>query len=237
MSKNPYQQQQERNLTYSRADLDSESFDILIRQKGYWAIWEQGLFCPCINQESGQPNYNCPMCKGRGYIYINPKKTKVLVTSISGRKEQDRIGLNDQGTCYATPLSTDDLGFRDRLTFLDFKVKYSELVTRSEGTTDTANLSIVDILMVRDLDRIYRRGIDFEVEEDKPNIVWKTNAIQPGTQYTIAYMAHPSYIAINPIHELRGTYNMKNGGGQEYFVQLPSQYQIKREDFLRDGDV
>lgn len=237
MANNPYLQQQQHVLTYARADLNAETFDDLIRQKGFWVIWQQGLFCPCVGEENGQANYNCPLCKGKGYIYINATKTKLLVTSISGRKEQDRIGLNEQGTSYATPLSTDNVGFRDRFTFIDFKMKYSEVFTKSDSNIDELTYGALNVILLRDTNTIYKRGIDFNIEENKPMIKWINPSVIPGTRLSILYVVHPVYIAINPIHELRGTYNMKNAGGLEYFVQLPSQYQIKREDFLGQDDI
>ena len=57
-----------------------------------------------------------------------------------------------------------------------------------------------------------------------------------GDSYSVLYNCNPVYIAIGPIHDIRGTYTMAKAGGLEAFVQLPKQFQIKREDFM-DGQV
>lgn len=226
------------NLSFARADFKAETFDIIIRQKGFRIKWEQGMFCSCISNDTGQPDYNCPICKGKGYVYFDPTETKVIVTSISGRKDQERIGINEQGTAYMTPLSTDFVGFRDRITFLDFQVKFSEVITRSDTDLDELSYNAFSTIALRNLGTTYKRGVDFDITKSGSHIQWiKEDLISPGTRYSILYMINPVYIAINPIHELRGTYSMLKGGGEEYFIQLPSQYQIKREDFLSDGDV
>lgn len=216
---------------FARADFKPEIFDLLIRQKGYTAIWEQGLFCPCYESLSGQPDYTCPLCRGRGYIYVSPKETKVIVTSINGNKEQERIGLNDLGVAYLTPLATDNVGFRDRFTFTDSITKFSEIIIHGSESMDRLRYKCIEMIMVRDLNTVYKLKTDFKISADGQYIEWISN-MPVGSKYTVLYCTHPVYIAINPIHEIRGTYLMKNGGGKDYYMALPKQFQIKREDFV-----
>lgn len=214
-----------------RADLKPELFDTAIKQKGYRVIWEQGMFCSCYRALDGQPDFNCPACGGKGYVYFDPKETRVVVTSISGRKEQEHIGLTELGGAYLTPLSTDNVGFRDRFTFLDFTMKYSELLTRGSGTTDVPRYDMIDIICVRVRDKVYNRNIHFTIPKDGSNINWTGNHLPEGTVYSVLYTTQARYIAINPIHELRGTYTYYKTQ-VEKFVQLPKQFQIKREDLV-----
>lgn len=225
----------EPNLAFARADFKPELFDHAIRQKGMIVEWEQAMFCSCIDMESGQPDYACPHCKGKAYIYTEPKRTKAVVTSINGRKEQDKQGLGDYGTAYLTPLSSDFVGYRDKFTFPDFKIKYSQLINIDAYTkTSTQTMyPIIDILVLQQDGVQLRPGIDFNILDDKRTIqiVDEFNA---SGKFSILYTIHPVYVAMGPIHELRGTYCMKQGQGEEYFVALPSQFQIKREDFLSE---
>lgn len=216
-----------------RADFKPDYFDTLIQQKGYRVIWQQGMFCSCYTASSGQPDYSCRSCKGKGYLYFGDKETRALVTSISGRKEQDHIGLDDIGSAYLTPLSTDDVGFRDRFVFLDFTMKYSEIIEHI-GESDILRYPAMSIIAVRQLDKVYRRGIDFDLSHDGRTLDWKGYQLNLGEKYSVLYTTRPVYIAVNPIHELRGTYTMAKNGGLEKFVALPKQYQIKREDFIEN---
>lgn len=224
----------EPGIGFARADFKPELFDHAIRQKGMRVLWEQAMFCSCINIESGQPSYTCPECGGKAYIYTEPKETKALVTSINGRKEQDKQGLGEYGTAYLTPLSQDFVGYRDKFTFPDFKIKHSQLITFEYGDSMSSqtNYEILDVLVVQQSGNQLKYGIDFQVSEDRRHI----ELIDSGRGYTgtfsILYTIHPVYVAMGPIHELRGTYCMKQGQGTEYFVSLPSQFQIKREDFI-----
>lgn len=216
-----------------RVDFKADIFDTAIRQKGYKLIWEQAMLCSCYTPSSGQPAYGCPACRGKGYIYFNPVETRAIVTSISGRKEQDHIGLNELGTAYLTALSTDDVGFRDRFTFLDFTMKYSQLVEKgAPDKPDMLAYPAADIIAVRRLNEIYRRGIDFDLSKDGWYLEWKGGNLIQGDVYSVLLKTAAVYIAINPIHELRGTYTTFKQRGGEQFVPLPKQFQIKREDFL-----
>lgn len=219
-----------------RAEITPGLFDTAIKQHGYRMLWEQGMFCSCYNMQSGQPDYTCSTCKGKGYIYFNPTEIRGVTTSINGRKEQGKIGLDDMGTAYLTPPSDYNIGFRDRFTFLDFTTKFSEVIIRDEhGTgelTDKLRYPAKNILMVRVGDMEFKRGLHFNLSKDGTTIEWLDSHVYEGVNYSILYTSNPVYIAIGPIHELRGTYSMKKAGGLEAFHQLPKQFQIKREDFL-----
>ena len=223
------------SLMAARVDLRQDLFDLAIQQKGYRIIWEQGMFCSCLTRESGQPNYNCPSCGGKGYVYFNPKEIRAVVTSISGYKEQTQIGLNEMGTAYLTPRSSDKIGFRDRFTFLDFTIKYSEVIRHSGTGRDKLGYPAKSVLMVRVLNQEYVQGTDFTISDDGWYIEWINSPLYQDSTYSILYIMNPVYIAMGPIHELRGTYNLRKGQGMEVFVKLPDQYQIKREDFLDEG--
>lgn len=217
---------------FSRADLKPELFDTAISQKGFKVKWEQGMFCSCY-EPTGQPDYNCPACQGKGYIYLDGVMTKVLVTSINGHKDQERIGLNDIGTAYLTPLSTDDVGFRDRFTFVDAITKFSQVMHKD--TTNILKYPAIDIIAMVRLGEKYLRGIHYDIrpgDNGSTEIVWGNTNLAQGEKVAVLYRTHPVYISINPVHELRGTYTMLKGGGREYYVPLPKQFQIKREDFI-----
>jgi len=224
----------------ARADFRPELFDTAIFQKGYRILWEQSMLCSCYTKNSGQPDYNCPVCKGKGYVYFDPKEIRAVVSSINGHKEQTHLGLFDLGSAYLTSMSTDDIGFRDRFTFLDFTTKFSEVIIHDENMEgsdiDTFRYPAKEMVSVRKLDTTYIQGRDYDVSKDGRSITWKTY-MNPGDQYSVLYKTNPVYIAIGPIHELRGTYSVAKAKGLEIFYQFPKQYQIKREDFLDEQQI
>ena len=219
-----------------RADFRTEKFDTIIKQKGYTMIWEQATICSCYNPTDGQPQYQCPDCHGRGYYYFGAVETKAVVSSINGHREQEEFGLINVGSAYITPLSTDMVGYRDRFTFTDFRVKFSEIITRGTTNTDNLRYPADKVLAIRSLGQSYKPGIDLTLSQDGKSVTWVNVPSIVNGQYSILYTTPPVYICINPVHEMRGTYVKYHASGQEEFVILPQQYQMKREDFL-DGDT
>jgi hypothetical protein len=219
-----------------RADLQANQFDTAIKQKGYRVWWEQGMFCPCEDKHSGQPDPVCPACGGNGYYYLEGKETRVLVTSINSNKFQTHIGLDDLGTAYLTALSTDRIGFRDRFTFMDFTVKFSEIIDKAPlGEPDQLRYEAKSTVHLRTVDKEYQRGVHFDLSKDGYHVEWiNERELDEGDRYSILYNTPPTYIAMGPIHDLRGTATLYKAGGQERFEYLSQQYQIKREDFLDD---
>lgn len=226
------------SLMAARADIDASLFDKALTQKGYRAIWEQGLFCSCLNTESGQPNYDCPACLGKGYVWITPTNIRALVTSISGNKDQNhRIGLDEIGTAYLTPPSIFKIGYRDRFTFPDFTIKFSEVIRGGTSLRHRLRYKAIQVITVRILGEEYLEGEHFTLSGGGQYIEWKEMPFLGNLEYSILYTTNPVYIAIGPIHEMRGTYTLKKGKGNEIFVKLPDQYMIKREDFLLPNDI
>jgi hypothetical protein len=145
------------------------------------------------------------------------------------------------GGAYLTPLSTDNVGFRDRFTFPDCTVKFSEVF--SKNSTNKLRYPVIQMIALRSVEKFLYEGVDFDVDTDlhtnTSTIIWKTMADPPadGELISTLYTTFPVYICLNPIHELRGTYSMEKGGGTEYFVPLPKQFKIKRESFIDNTDV
>ena len=64
-------------------------FNSVIWSHGYDIICEKAVRCPCQGN-SGAPLPNCQNCHGFGYFFINPRRTKALVTGLN-RNTQDRF--------------------------------------------------------------------------------------------------------------------------------------------------
>jgi len=211
-----------------RVDFKPAQFDEFIESKGYTAIWEQAMFCSCYNLESGQPQFDCPACYGKGYIYLNPTKIKVAVAGISGQKEQERQGLLETGHAYLTSKTIHEIGYRDKFTFLDFNTKFSEILVRGE---DRLKFSCKQLLVVRQINNLYKIEEDVLVKpEDNKQVIWNSADPQEGVNYSVLYITYPVYIVTNVIHEIRGTY-IRGAGGLDYFAPLPKQFKIKRDNF------
>lgn len=220
----------------ARVDFRVEDFERLIQQKGYKVKWEQAMYCTCyydaeIDQFTGQPNYNCPHCKGEGFTYLDPLEIRVVATGISNGVDQTHIGLNELGTAYITPPTNTIIGIRDRFTFVDFTIRYSQIIQLSGNKVDKLKYAPTNLLAVRTPDgNIFKPGVDCKLTPE--GVEWISSPGLEGQVVSVLYQGLPRYIALGPIHELRGTYLMSKNKGMETFARMPQQFQIKREDMI-----
>lgn len=221
-----------------RADFFHEEFDTLVTQKGAKVDWEQAIVCQCLSNDSNQPDFNCPYCGGSGFRYFPAKQIRVVVTSFSSSVKLETLGIREPGTAYATPTSDVIMGYRDRLTFVDYKCKYSEAIRFNpelgSRVSSKTYRNIKEVISLIQGDIMYEEGIDFRISDDGYHIEWIGKDYDPSLEYTtmgILYLTTPRYLVTDLLHELRATYTERHVP-QETFVELPKQYQIRREDFV-----
>lgn len=217
---------------FSRIDFRTSEFDKMIYQKGCKVIWEKSILCSCLDKITGQPDYNCSFCKGKGYDYFDPKQIRLVATSITGNKEQIPIGLLDVGTAYITTMTSDEVNFRDRLTFVDFRTTYSEVLTYDDSVVTGVKLryDVEEILSVQKLGTVIPTSA-YELSTDKKRLIFDSSTFSNDERFSVLYKIKPAYVVIDIIHELRGT-PVKFGLPNEEFIILPKQFMIKREDLL-----
>jgi hypothetical protein len=216
---------------FGRIDLKPEEFDRAIYQKGAKIIWQKSMFCSCVDETTGQPDYNCPACKGKAYIFFDPKEIRAVVTGLSGDKDQIPIGLLDVGSAYMTTRASDLVGFRDRLTFVDFLTPHSQVITFTDDPEgEELRYECEQVVSVRILSS--EIPVDqYSISADKKRILFNPGYLSMGEKFSILYQIKPVYIVVDVPHELRGTY-VKFGQPQETWVNLPKQFRIKREDLM-----
>lgn len=218
----------------NRVDFYTTDYDDLIKQKGMKCDWEQAVVCQCISEDSGQPDFNCPLCNGSGFRFLPPKPIRVLATSFNSNVTVDTLSMREPGTAYITPPSSIIMGYHDRLIFTDFSCKYSETIRFQSGSVYSSRTyrNIKEILFLILDDNAYELGVDFRVSDDNYHIQWLDPTTFPeGSPVSLLYMTTPCYLVIDLLHELRATY-IERKVPQETFKEFPKQYQVRRENFV-----
>lgn len=222
---------------FTRVDFSPDEFDKIIYQKGARIIWEQAILCACIDENSQQADYNCPNCHGKAFRYFNPTEIRGAVTSLNRTDESQSAGMVDVGTAFLTTRASDNVSFRDRLTFVDFTTKYSQVLTvRDQKLRLKYDAQQIDRVM--STARAFEQEVDFTVNADYSEITFNPDIVEDGTRISVLMTVRPSYIVIDMPHELRGTF-INFGVPEERWVVLPKQLMLKREDLipLKRGDL
>ena len=116
----------------------------LIQQQSINVIWEQAFKCPCINIQTGQPQPNCKVCHGQGWVYLHPRSIDMAIQGDRKNFMLNQDGASQMGTSIATPQITVngvEQGIKpgDRLTVSGWTTNesYTFNVTQSRLTNGT----------------------------------------------------------------------------------------------------
>lgn len=223
----------------SRINIYHEELEKLLNDRGIDCIWERAAVCSCMNRDTGQPDFTCPICNGSGYRYLQGKKIRVAITALNSDYLQDTLMLREPGTTYCTPKADVIMGFHDRLTFPDFRCTFSEAIKWNfdedgEGYSPRTYRNMKEVIFLADGKYEYEYGIDYELTEDTYHLHWlNEDTLQSidQTNMSILYYTTPMYLVTDLLHELRATMSDRNSPS-EIFRELPKQYRLQREDFL-----
>lgn len=78
----------------------------LIQQQSINVIWEQAFKCPCVNIQTGQPQPNCKVCHGQGWVYLHPRSIDMAIQGDHKNFMLNQDGASQMGTSIATPQIT-----------------------------------------------------------------------------------------------------------------------------------
>jgi len=217
----------------TRADFRNEKWIQAIEAKGYRISWTRSAPCPCkpVNEQTDQPDPNCPLCKGSGWVFFKPDgavanqkiigpltdiQAKLIadngavihgiMTSLAGNKTQyDSIGPWLAGTAMLTVRCENKLGYYDRITCLDSRIVYAQMLTAGAPTALVKpKYPILQTNLLRSIAKTFVEGIDFTVVVG--DIQWIAGkAPAEGTILSCHYLTHPTWRIVEHPHTVRTT--------------------------------
>ena len=78
----------------------------LIQQHALNVVWEQAMRCPCIDPQTGQPQPDCSVCHGQGWVYLHPRSIDMAMYSDAKKFSLNVTGQDNISTSLATPQIT-----------------------------------------------------------------------------------------------------------------------------------
>jgi len=230
--------------------IQGQNFDQILQARGIRFIHEKATPCPNIlTLDSNAHEPNCPFCDNNGFEFYTSKEIWGTFTGNSIQKTFEAHGVWEIGTAVVTmptdyPDGTEaDFNSFDRLTIPDFTVRLWELKEYEPrpGNIQSLRYPIVKVDYASSVinggqtKKVYKPGVDFNINAEG-DIVW-INGRQPaynantehGEVLTWSFFAHPVYLVVQTLRELRITQQMVNG--VKVPIRLPQQILVRR-DFL-----
>lgn len=232
------QQTYNTGTTASRSDFNRPDFETIIQQKGRKVILEKSLQCPCKGKSTNQQS-NCKNCGGTGWIFVNPKETRMVLQGMNITPNYKAWSEEIVGDLKVTASDTEELTFMDRITMVDGRAIFNEVLffkTRGANTFAFSSYNIKEVKFAG-----YFKGTDqplqklvFDVDYTfENNIVRIINPlitpVQNEISISIRYIHAPQYLMIDMKRESMETFVVEE---TEKMVHLPISGTARRQHYI-----
>lgn len=194
-------------------DLNFESLEGIIQNRGMQVLHEIGIPCPCRTVDTrqgfvGSSEQDCPSCLGRGFVWRDPVLLQALITNLTFTRELATAGWTVPGDLTLTPSQQErEIGDFDRVTILvpigvDPQIivrgQKSALTPRPKGLESNEDFLFWQAgekaaIWVEDEDAVPYKYPQYELEGRK--IIWtEESGPAVGKRFVVKYRAHQEYI-------------------------------------------
>ncbi len=199
--------------TTGQPDFDRDAFTAALQSKGYDVVWEQAAFCPNRGRAGiGNKDHPiaCTFCDGSGWVFHNPKRTRMLITGVSLQQNFYAQGGWSSGRVNVTAQPEYRFHEWDRITLCTGVGRFPEILRRQPGTDlDKPKYTPLCVAYLSWIDRsktlrVFTQEEDF-VLTDEGYIQWPDPRKRPddGSYYSISYEYHPRYVIQELSHQHR----------------------------------
>lgn len=206
-------------------------FEAAIWNKGYDLIIENALRCPCHAPDA--PLIDCQNCQGTGYFYVNPVRTKGLITNLNQENKFKSWSMEMLGTFQISvnDINNINLNFYDRITLEKEYSYFSENLNihrLSEFAfvfTTYKPIDVVSIyLFTSPTEKLIKMNpSDYEISTDNPYCI-KFNIDM--SLYVVASIYYKHQVQLHLIdkpHMIRSSWATNKTTGAQEKIRLPLQ--------------
>jgi hypothetical protein len=223
-----------------RADFSESRYGALIAQHGVDVQVEEALQCACKTKSNNNLN-TCQNCGGTGWIFVNPRQTRMVAQGMGISKDYTPWSEESKGMIRFSALPEEELCFMDRITRLNAISHFNEVLEfKEKGSTIFAytayNLKKIKCLGFYTGDTtIYRwlkQDIDYTFSKNK--IILLDGIELPETERVTATIRY-SHAPVFHVEELtRESVENFYWDGKEKIQYLPSSGVARRAHFIKD---
>lgn len=222
----------------NRADFNKPDFDTLIYQKGQPCIVEQAIQCPCKSASSNQQS-NCKNCGGTGWIFINPRETRMVLQGMDAA--QKYVGWSEElrGMVRVSADEAEHLTWMDRITDLTGISRHQEVLFVKQVNTTKFSYAAYRIHCIDYIAKFVGvgealvrlvEGTDYTFTAGNYSIIWLTPIA--GDAVTVRYTHNPTYHVQEMKRETMQSFKMTGEG--EKNQDLPVSAYAKRAHYILD---
>lgn len=226
-------------IAKGQVNVDSSRLDSLVYQKGLDVIWESSVKCPC--KQSGRGNLlTCVNCGGTGWIFVNPVKTRMVVSSLNQTTKYSQWSVERIGIANITCRAIDNVGDMDKITLTASISKMSQVIypnlykSTLFAFTNYPAVRVIDVFMFTSDDKqlVHLSPKDYSIDGNK--IVFDKKLYTENMTVSVRYTYNAAYFVIDIPHEIRETLIVDAGTTKT--AKLPISAVARRCHYIINGD-
>lgn len=245
----PNSNQNTHNLGQPRQDFTLNPIENLLYQKGVDVTIEKALQCPCKSGAQNQQT-SCLNCGGSGWIFVNSRKTRIVLTGLNSSKDYEQWSEYNKGIINFSCPQDEDIAFMDRITRLNAKSQFNEVITFKQKQSGLETIVFAHLvytpklieyvgLYISDVDPLVRliEGTDFTINNNK--IVLMGSMLEDydfseGYTATVRYTHAPTFNVWDLKRESFDNYTIEQGATTEKLQFMPISGVAKRTHAITD---
>jgi len=211
------------------ADFQLDEFEIATRDKGYNVIHSKALQCPC-KVKGADHLTSCKNCGGSGWAFVNPTRTRMIITGIKLQRTYDEAARRDQGVLQITALNGDKLSFMDQIEMSDALGVHTQTLYPTVDTVSTRYIvtTIYDIkevewmgLYIDDVTKYQKLevDVDYTIQHNIITLTATHDALV-APQISIRYKHHPVFYIWDVMRDSMVSLLVKEGARRDT-IQMP----------------
>lgn len=222
--------------------LRQKDFDALVYAKGYPTYIDYMMPCPCKEEGVNSPKLTCKNCYGTGFVLVDRVMSQAMFAQMNFPTEYKDWSIENIGTVSITTLSSNVVGFMDRLILYQEESVYSELIypiqTENNDVIAFCSYPPINILNIKLFQGDTEKLLDIDKSKIKideegrlilteiQDILYKrpTYVYNDKSAISIRYTYHPSYHVVDVTRNviISPTDTSTNGlGSKGQRVQFP----------------
>lgn len=232
-------------LTTKRADFRKELFDAILFQKGYDILHERAIACACKSPSTNQQS-NCMNCGGSGWFFINPTKTRAILTAMNRATKYKEWSAELIGRVNITTQHELRMTEWDRITVLDGESVFTQVIHIKKAENDVL-FSFIDYIvkeflyvgLFESVTSAYSRlikDVDYTFDEnkfflnDKYMALYNTKTEDNPISISLRYIHPPQYHIEDMNREIMSSWENKTG--TEERLNLPIHGVARRAHYI-----
>lgn len=134
-----------------KIEFTPKSFNSGVQNHGLKVWIDKAIRCPCLDKATGSAQSDCSNCGGTSWVFVNRFESRAILQSINSNTKYTDWTEQNLGTVSVTARNIDRLSFMDRITIIDARAIFNEILRPSQFQSEFKAITIYEPVEILEL--------------------------------------------------------------------------------------